>query len=171
VGAGADSGLGDHPALATHVAQGSIPPRLLESDSAIGAAVHGRVDLPCAGAARLRTAAWTRARRSRSRNTLNAGLTANLPWHAFGSTNVYYGSGFTNGLPDAQYPGDYLPQHTTVDIALGKSFGEADKYRLSINALNVANRRVLLDNSLTFGGFHYNDPRQIYAEFRWRFHY
>jgi len=37
--------------------------------------------------------------------------------------------------------------------------------------LNVANRRVLLDNSLTFGGFHYNDPRQIYAEFRWRFHY
>jgi hypothetical protein len=28
---------------------------------------------------------------------------------------------------------------------------------------------VLLDNSLTFGGFHFNDPREIYVEFRWRF--
>jgi hypothetical protein len=105
------------------------------------------------------------------RNTLNMGVNAALPWQAFASTNVYYGSGFTNGLPDAQYPGSYLPQHTTFDISLGKSFGEKDKYRLSVTALNVGNRRVLLDNSLTFGGFHYNDPRQIYVEFRWRFHY
>lgn len=105
------------------------------------------------------------------RNTLNIGVNATLPWRVLAATNLYYGSGFTNGLPDAQYPGDYLPQHTTVDITLGKSFGERDKYRLSLTALNVANRRVLLDNSLTFGGFHYNDPRQIYVEFRWRFHY
>jgi hypothetical protein len=105
------------------------------------------------------------------RNTLNMGVNAGLPWQVFASTNVYYGSGFTNGLPDAQYPGNYLPQHTTFDISLGKSFGEKDKYRLSVTALNVANRRVLLDNSLTFGGFHFNDPRQIYVEFRWRFHY
>jgi hypothetical protein len=105
------------------------------------------------------------------RNTLNAGFNAVLPRQAFASANVYYGSGFTNGTPDAQYPGAYLPQHTTVDISLGKSFGEKDKYRLSVTAINVANRRVLLDNSLTFGGFHYNDPREIYVEFRWRFHY
>jgi hypothetical protein len=105
------------------------------------------------------------------RNTLNLGVNSSLPWHVFASTNVYYGSGFTNGNPDAEYPGNYLPQHTTFDISLGKSFGEKGKYRLSVTALNVANRRVLLDNSLTFGGFHYNDPRQIYAEFRWRFHY
>jgi Carboxypeptidase regulatory-like domain/TonB dependent receptor/TonB-dependent Receptor Plug Domain len=105
------------------------------------------------------------------RNTLNMGVNASLPWRAFASTNVYYGSGFTNGMPDAQYPGNYLPQHTTFDISLGKSFGEKDKYRLSVTALNVGNRRVLLDNSLTFGGFHYNDPRQIYVEFRYRFHY
>jgi Carboxypeptidase regulatory-like domain/TonB-dependent Receptor Plug Domain len=105
------------------------------------------------------------------RNTLNIGVNATLPWQAFASTNVYYGSGFTNGNPNAQYPGNYLPQHTTFDIALGKSFGEKDKYRVSVTALNVANRRVLLDNSLTFGGFHFNDPRQIYVEFRWRFHY
>jgi hypothetical protein len=105
------------------------------------------------------------------RNTLNVGANSTLPWRAFASTNVYYGSGFTNGLPDAQYPGNYLPQHTTFDISLGKNFGEKDKYRLSVTAMNVANRRILLDNSLTFGGFHYNDPRQIYVEFRWRFHY
>jgi hypothetical protein len=105
------------------------------------------------------------------RNTLNIGINSTLPWHVLASTNVYYGSGFTNGNPDAEYPGNYLPQHTTFDISLGKSFGENGKYRLSVTALNVANRRVLLDNSLTFGGFHYNDPRQIYAEFRWRFHY
>ncbi len=110
------------------------------------------------------------------RNTLNAGVNASLPWLAFASTNVYYGSGFTNGSPDAQYPGDYLPRHTTFDISIGKSFGpktsgEDQRYRLSVTALNVANRRVLLDNSLTFGGFHFNDPRQIYAEFRWRFRY
>ena len=58
------------------------------------------------------------------RNTLNAGVNSSLPWHAFGSINVYYGSGFVNGIQNAQYPGDYLPPHTTVDISLGKSFGE-----------------------------------------------
>ncbi|MGA3078230.1 MAG: TonB-dependent receptor [Bryobacteraceae bacterium] len=105
------------------------------------------------------------------RNTLNFGANASLPWRVFASTNVYYGSGFTNGSPDAQYPGNYLPPHTTFDIALGKSFGEHEKYRISLSALNVTNRRVLLDNSLTFGGFHFNDPRQIYGEFRWRFKY
>jgi len=97
------------------------------------------------------------------------GFNATLPWNSFASTNVYYGSGFSNGIPDAQYPGDYLPQHTTFDVSLGNSF--AEKYSVSVTALNVANRRVELDNSLTFGGFHYNDPRAIYAEFRWRFHY
>ncbi len=103
------------------------------------------------------------------RNTLNVGFNADLPWKAYASTNVYYGSGFSNGMPDAQYPGNYLPQHTTFDLSFGKSF--AEKYTVSVNMLNVANRRVLLDNSLTFGGFHYNDPRQIYAEVRYRFHY
>jgi hypothetical protein len=103
------------------------------------------------------------------RNTFNVGFTATLPKQAYVSTNVYYGSGFTNGLPGVQYPGDYLPGHTTFDLAAGKTF--AEKYTISVDALNVANRRVQLDNSLTFGGFHWNDPRQIYAEFRYRFHY
>ncbi len=103
------------------------------------------------------------------RNTLNAGFDARLPWQMFASTNVYYGSGFSNGMPNARYPGSYLPQHTTFDLSVGKSFGE--NYTLSVTGLNVANRRVLLDNSLTFGGFHYNQPREIYAQLRYQFRY
>jgi len=103
------------------------------------------------------------------RNTLNLGFNANLPWQSFASVNLYYGSGFTNGMPDVQYPGNYLPSHTTFDLSIGKTFRA--NYSVAVNALNVGNRRVLLDNSLTFGGFHYNDPREIYAEFRYRFHY
>jgi hypothetical protein len=103
------------------------------------------------------------------RNTLNLGFNATLPWQAFAATNVYYGSGFHNGIVDPQFPGNYLPGHTTFDLSFGKSF--AEKYSVSVNMLNVTNRRVELDNSLTFGGFHFNDPRQIYAEFRYRFHY
>jgi hypothetical protein len=107
------------------------------------------------------------------RNTLNWGINSSLPWHGYASGNVYYGSGFTNGLygtPEAQYPGPYLPSHTTVDLSAGKSFSE-NKFAVSVTALNVANRRVQLDNSLTFGGFHWNDPRQIYGEIRYRFKY
>ena len=103
------------------------------------------------------------------RNTLNVGFNATLPWRIFASTNVYYGSGFTNGNPDpaTPYPNAYLPAHTTFDLSIGKTFGE--KLSASVTATNVANYRVLLDNSLTFGGFHYNDPRQIYGEIRYRF--
>ncbi len=106
------------------------------------------------------------------RNTLNVGFNSRLPWQSYASANVYYGSGFTNGLvgtPQAQYPGNYLPGHTTLDLAIGKTFGE--KFTVSANSINVANRRVQLDNSLTFGGFHWNDPRQIYGEVRYRFNY
>ena len=103
------------------------------------------------------------------RDTLNVGFNATLPWQSYASTNVYYGSGFSNGLPGVQYPGNYLPIHTTVDLSLGKTF--AERYTFSVTALNLANRRVQLDNSQTFGGFHWNDPRQIYGEFRYRFKY
>ncbi len=104
------------------------------------------------------------------RNTLNLGYRSSLPFRAWAATNVYYGSGFTNGSqgdPDDPYSGSHLPAHTTFDLSLGRGFGE--RATLNVNATNVTNRRVLLDNSLTFGGFHYNDPRQIYGELRWRF--
>ncbi|MFT4112163.1 TonB-dependent receptor [Silvibacterium sp.] len=105
------------------------------------------------------------------RNTLNVGFNGNLPYGVTGAFNVYYGSGFSNGYtdPPSPYTGNYLPAHTTADISVGKTF--AEKYGISVNLLNIANTRVLLDNSLTFGGFHYNDPRQIYGEFRYHFHF
>jgi hypothetical protein len=104
------------------------------------------------------------------RNTLNVGFNAtNLPWHTYASTNVYYGSGFSNAYPGMPYPGNYLPQHTTFDLVVGKDFGE--KYSVSVTSTNVTNLRVQLDTSITFGGFHWNAPRQIYGQFRYHFNY
>lgn len=103
------------------------------------------------------------------RNTLNVGMDGRLPRQMYGSVNLYYGSGFDNGDPNAQYPGEYLPHDTSLDLALGKTF--RGNTTVSVDATNVTNHRVLLDNSLTFGGFHYNAPREIYAEVRYRFHY
>ncbi len=105
------------------------------------------------------------------RNTLNMGFDANLPKRAWASVNFYYGSGFSNGYtdPPSPYTGDYLPGHATFDLAVGKSFGE--NWSLSAQSTNVANERVLLDNSLTFGGFHENDPRQLYGQLKYRFHF
>ena len=37
--------------------------------------------------------------------------------------------------------------------------------------LNLTNQHLLLDNSLTFGGFHYDNPREIRGELRYRFGY
>ena len=106
------------------------------------------------------------------RNTLNLGFNTSLPWHSYASANVYYGSGFVNGLygtPQAQYLGPICPATPRSILSVGKTFGE--KYTASLTAVNVANLRVQLDNSLTFGGFHWNDPRQIYGELRYRFNY
>jgi len=102
------------------------------------------------------------------RNTLNAGAELNLPMSSFASTNLYYGSGFTDGSAVPGGP-DHLPGHTTFDLTVGKDFGE--RFSVSVTSLNVANRHLLIDNSLTFGGTHYNNPREIYAELRWKFHY
>jgi outer membrane cobalamin receptor len=101
------------------------------------------------------------------RNTLHLGGQYTLPWHAYASTDIYYGSGFSNSNP--AIPGDHLSPHTTVDLSLGKKFGE--RLSVSISATNVANRRVLLDNSFTFGGTHFLNPREIFAQVRYRFHY
>ncbi len=110
------------------------------------------------------------------RNTLNLGAQVTLPWRSSVSGNMYYGSGFSNGNGPAVTgaapccsPLDYLPAHTTIDLSLGKDFGEA--FSMSVSALNVGNRRVMLDDSLTFGGFHFNNPREIFVELRYRFHY
>jgi hypothetical protein len=113
------------------------------------------------------------------RETLNTGFTAGLPLHTWFATNVYYGSGFSNGLAcsdpsscpndTSPYLGPHLPVHTTFDISAGHALGE--RFKLTASCLNVTNHRVLLDNSITIGGFHYNDPRMFSAELRYRFHF
>ena len=61
----------------------------------------------------------------------------------------------------------HLPGHTTMDLSIGRDFGE--RVTLSATVLNASNRRFLLDNSETFGGTHYADPRQVYVQLRYRF--
>ncbi|HMD07833.1 MAG TPA: TonB-dependent receptor [Candidatus Acidoferrum sp.] len=102
------------------------------------------------------------------RNTLHVGGQYTLPWNSYASTDVYYASGFTNGNspPD---PNSHLEPHTTFDLAFGKSFGE--RFSVNVQGINVANRRVLLDNSFTFGGTHYLNPREIFVQVRFHFHY
>jgi outer membrane receptor protein involved in Fe transport len=102
------------------------------------------------------------------RNTLHFGGNVNLPWSSYASTDIYYGSGFTNGNAVPPEP-DHLPGHTTFDVTVGKNFGE--RLSVGVSGINVANRRVLLDNSFTFGGTHYMNPREIFVQLRYRFHY
>jgi len=98
------------------------------------------------------------------RNTANAVLSLRLPRRFWTTAVVSYGSGFLDG----DGPG-HLPAHTTADIGVGKSVGES--WSFSVNATNVFNSRYLLDNSNTFGGTHWVNPRQIYGELRYRFHF
>jgi hypothetical protein len=99
------------------------------------------------------------------RNTLNAGLRAELPRQAYASINLYFGSGFTNG----NAPPSHLPSHGTLDLSLGKSFGT--DLTASLTVLNVTDKHLLIDNSLTFDGFHWNYPRELYAALHYRFRY
>ena len=98
------------------------------------------------------------------RDTLSAGVRADLAWRAWIAANVNYGSGFLNG--DGP---DHLPPHTTVDIAVGKTFGE--NWAAKLTATNLMNRRYYVDLSNTFGGSHYSDPRMIAVQVRYRFHF
>lgn len=99
------------------------------------------------------------------RHTLNVGLNVQLPAATYVAGAVHYGSGFLDG--DAAPA--HLPGHTVFDLSVGKSFGKS--WSLAVHALNVADRRFLLDNSATFGGTHYVDSRQVYARLAYRFHY
>lgn len=96
------------------------------------------------------------------RDTLNAGVTISRGRGWIGG-NVSYGSGFL----DANGPA-HLPSHTTADLAAGRAWR---KWSAKITAINIANRRYLIDNSNTFGGTHQNEPREVSAQVEYRFHY
>jgi outer membrane receptor for ferrienterochelin and colicin len=98
------------------------------------------------------------------RDTLNLGASGELPWRVRVSGSVEYGSGFLDG----DGPG-HLSAHAVVNLSAEKAIGE--RLALGVTALNIGDHRFLLDNSNTFGGTHFGDPRQVYATLRWRFHY
>ena len=98
------------------------------------------------------------------RNTVTSVLSLTLPGNLWATPAYQFGSGFLNGNGPS-----HLPPHSTFDLSLGKQFGEA--WTISANAVNIANTRYLLDTSNTFGGTHYINPRQIYGELRYRFHF
>lgn len=98
------------------------------------------------------------------RNTASAVLDFNLPWHMWATPAYEFGSGFLNGNGPA-----HLPSHSIFDLSVGKDFGE--NWTASLNTTNLGNERYLLDTSNTFGGTHYVNPRQVYFELRYRFHY
>jgi outer membrane receptor protein involved in Fe transport len=100
------------------------------------------------------------------RHTLHAGFNFSLRRGITAGGNLYYGSGFTDGTSDVPA---HLQEHTTFDLSVGKTLRE--NLSVSVTALNLTNRRFLLDNSTTFGGTHYADPRQIYVQLRYRFHF
>ncbi|MCU1331179.1 MAG: TonB-dependent receptor [Candidatus Angelobacter sp.] len=98
------------------------------------------------------------------RNTLSTGFSAALPRRSWLSANFVYGSGFlTGGGPD------HLPGYETVDMALGKSFG--DNWSAKITGTNLANKHYFVDLSNTFGGSHFADPRMVSVQLRYKFHY
>ena len=97
------------------------------------------------------------------RNTLSTVVSLRLPGRFWVTPTYSFGSGFLDG--DGPY---HLPPHSTVDLSIGKRWRE--NWSASVNATNIANTRYLLDNSNTFGGTHYVNPRQIYGELRFRFH-
>ena len=98
------------------------------------------------------------------RNTLSSGFHLDLPRHSAADFNVNYGSGFLNGDGPA-----HLPDHVTYDLSLAKTLGESWSFR--VTALNLGNLRYLLDNSNTFGGTHYANPREVSVQVRYRFRY
>jgi outer membrane receptor protein involved in Fe transport len=98
------------------------------------------------------------------RNTLSTGASYTLPHNSWVSGTVSYGSGFLNG--DGP---DHLPGYSTVDLSMGKSFGE--NWDVKLTGTNLANKHYFVDFSNTFGGSHFGEPLMVSAQIRYRFHY
>jgi hypothetical protein len=98
------------------------------------------------------------------RNTLSAGFDGELPWRSFAAVSINYGSGFLNGDGPNHLPGYY-----TLDLSVGKSFGE--NWMVRFSGTNITNQRYQFDNSNTFGGSHWADPFMCSVQVKFRFHF
>jgi outer membrane receptor protein involved in Fe transport len=98
------------------------------------------------------------------RNTLSAGFDGNLPWHSFAAVTINYGSGFLNGNGP-----DHLPGYYTLDLSVGKSFGE--NWMVRFIGTNITNQRYMVDTSNTFGGTHWADPFMCSVQVKFKFHF
>lgn len=99
------------------------------------------------------------------RNTLDVGYDADLPDRFFVGSNLSVNSGLTNG----DSPPSHLPSYAVLDLTVGRNISR--DLQVSLTALNLTNRHLLTDSSLTFGGVHWNDPFEIYAQLHYRFYY
>jgi outer membrane receptor protein involved in Fe transport len=98
------------------------------------------------------------------RDTLSTGFTSTLPEKIWLSGNVTFGSGFLNGDGPA-----HLPAYATLDLAVGRNFGE--NWSAKLTATNITDKRYFIDLSNTFGGSHVSDPRMVAVQVKYRFHY
>jgi outer membrane cobalamin receptor len=97
------------------------------------------------------------------RDTLTTGVRWRLPHASWIAANLNYGSGFLQGNGPA-----HLRPHTTFDLGAGTTW---EPWTLTLSATNITNKRYLLDESNTFGGTHYADPRQVSLQAGYRFSY
>jgi hypothetical protein len=98
------------------------------------------------------------------RDTLTGGIDARLLASTWISTSLEYGSGFLEGDGPA-----HKPAHAVVNLQATHTINS--DWTIVATALNVGNHRFLIDDSNTFGGTHFNLPRQFSAGVRYRFKY
>ena len=98
------------------------------------------------------------------RVTFNTGFEVSLPRQFFVSATLLYGSGFLLG--DGP---DHLKPHTTGDISIGKDLN--DKLLVRLTILNLTNADFLTGFANSFAGTHYQNPRELGVQFRYKFHY
>jgi hypothetical protein len=98
------------------------------------------------------------------RDTLTGGFDVEVDTGTWISGTVAFGSGFLEG--DGP---DHKPAHATVSLQTSRAFSR--QWAVFVTALNVGNTHFLLDESNTFGGTHFNSPRQVSLGVRYRFHY
>ncbi len=98
------------------------------------------------------------------RDTLTTGVNVDVAPGAQVALTVAYGSGFLQGDGPA-----HKSAHAVVNVQASRAIGK--QWTLIVSALNLGNTHFLLDETNTFGGTHFNNPRQFSAGFRYRFHY